>query len=218
MNLNNIISSNIIGTTYFLLQGPALALAIWSFKLNKNLFNATPADKHISDKHISNKSVKETINNTSKDTQDNQYKYFGTGLLKHEKGNIFTAGVCKLGKIAGWIIIFQIILSTSLLFSVNVKKTKYKDTILAVAIENTILLLFLIIPASIMNPELSIRTIPFYILEIGINIYLFTIYSFLRKIHKYENINNKIDKSKLKNNIRKKMKKLRKELKEIRNI
>ena len=82
MKIDEIYSGGVVGTTYLFLQSPALALAVWSFKLNKNFFSATEAKGGTGD-------------------------YYGEGITRHEKGGILGAGVCLLGKFAGWLIIFQ---------------------------------------------------------------------------------------------------------------
>ena len=163
MKIEEIYSGGVVGTTYLFLQSPALALAVWSFKLNKDFFSATEA-------------------------KGGTGEYYGEGnkLIQHQKGGILGAGVCLLGKFAGWVIIFQLLLSTILLYTVNTKKPQYKDTLFGVAIANGILLGCLMIPATIMNPPLSIRTIPFYVLQIGIIIYLTSVYFLLKKIEKIQ--------------------------------
>ena len=44
MKIEEIYSGGVVGTTYLFLQIPALILAYFSFKLNKNWFEATEAD------------------------------------------------------------------------------------------------------------------------------------------------------------------------------
>jgi len=93
----------------------------------------------------------------------------GHNSLDHSNGNIFNAGVCQFGKISVWLIIIYIIITCFILL---IKYTK--KTILGIAISNLIMLSLLIIVSSFLNPQLSIRTIPFYLLEILIIIILFT--------------------------------------------
>lgn len=166
MKLSEIYSSTTVGIIYLFLQIPALSLALWSFKLNKDFFNSTPADSI---------------------TKDGSVKTTGKGITKHEKGGILGAGVCMLGKFAGWLIIFQTLLSTGILFGVNRNdKSDYKKTVLGVVITNSVLLFMLIIPATSLNPQLSIRTIPFYFLQLGVILYLFSIYFLIKDIEKME--------------------------------
>lgn len=162
MKLSEIYSATTVGIIYLFLQIPALSLAVWSFKLNKDFFNATPA-------------------------KDGSGSTYGSGITRHEKGGILGAGVCMLGKFAGWLIIFQTILSTGILLGVNRNdKSDYKKTVLGVVITNTILLIALIIPSTIMNPQLSFRTIPFYFLQLGVILYLFSIYFLIKDIENME--------------------------------
>jgi purine-cytosine permease-like protein len=166
MSIEEIYSAPMVGTTYLFLQAPALGLAIWSFKLNKDLFSATPSD-------------------------DNSGEYYGKGITKHEKGGILGAGVCSLGKFAGWLIIAQTLLSTGLLFSTSHKEIDNEKTVLGTGIVNSILILTLIITASVMNPQLSIRTLPFYFIQIGVILYLFSIYLLIRRFKKYKKCEDK---------------------------
>ena len=162
MRLSEIYSATTVGIIYLFLQIPALSLAVWSFKLNKDFFNATPA-------------------------KGGSGGTYGSGITSHEKGGILGAGVCMLGKFAGWLIILQTILSTAILLGVNRNdKSEYKKTVFGVVITNSVLLVMLIIPATIMNPQLSIRTIPFYFLQLGIILYLFSIYFLIKDIEDME--------------------------------
>ncbi len=190
MKLSEIYSSTTVGIIYLFLQIPALSLAIWSFKLNKDFFNSTQADSIPKDG-----SVKTTGEGIPKDgsvkttgegiPKDGSVKTTGKGITKHEKGGILGAGVCMLGKFAGWLIIIQTLLSTGILFGVNRNdKSDYKKTVLGVVITNCILLFMLIIPATSLNPQLSIRTIPFYFLQLGVILYLFSIYFLIKDIKK----------------------------------
>ena len=165
MKIEEIYSGGIIGTTYFFLQIPSLILAYFSFKLNKDWFKATPAD-----------------NPTGK------VAFVGNKITSHQMSkSIMGGGVCLLGKWVAMLIYFKAIFSSILLFAVNTKKPQYKNTILGVLISNTILLSGLIIGASIMNPPLSARNFPFYIIQIGIIIYLISIYTLLNKVEKLQN-------------------------------
>lgn len=99
------------------------------------------------------------------------------GLITHQSGGIFGAGVCALGKIGAWIIIIWIILSSFVLLL-------YRNTgsILGVLITESVLLAILIIATLSMNPQLFIRTLPFFILQIGIILFLIDEYNNLKKV------------------------------------
>ena len=85
MKLEKIYSNSLVGTTYLFLQSPALALAIWSFKLNKTLFSETLA-----------------TDSNNNNIEKNNVTNFGRGITKHQtNGGILGAGVCRLGKFAG---------------------------------------------------------------------------------------------------------------------
>lgn len=160
-NINKYYSGKHVGSIYLTLQIPALISSLWSFKMYKNLFNATPS------------------------TKKGTTVFKNNDFLKHEKGGgILGSGVCRLGKLAGWLIIIQTIISCIILYTVNINDINYKKTVFGIAITNTILLAMLIIPASIMNPPLSIRSIPFYSIQIMCIVYLFYIWNKFRKFEK----------------------------------
>ena len=160
MKIEEIYSGGVVGTTYLFLQIPALILAYFSFKLNKNWFEATEADD-----------------------PTGEIAFLGNTVTSHQMSkSIMGGGVCLLGKWVAMLIYFKAILSSVLLYAVNTKKPEYKNTILGVLISNSILLGGLIIGATLMNPPLSARNIPFYFLQIGVIIYLVSTYSLLNKV------------------------------------
>ena len=100
------------------------------------------------------------------------------GLTTHQSGGILGAGVCALGKIGAWIIIIWVISSSIILFA-----NRSSGSILGILISHCILLAILIIATLSMNPQLFIRTLPFFMLQIGIILFL---------IDEYINSKNKV--------------------------
>jgi len=167
MKIEEIYSGGAVGTTYLFLQSPAVLLAYFAYKLNDSWFKATEATE-----------------------QSGEVAFFGSKITSHQMSNSrMGGGVCVLGKWVAGLIFFQALLSIGILYGVNTGTPKDKDTILGVCITNIILMFALLIGASIMNASLSFRSIPFYVMQAGIIIYLMTIYFLLKKVEQLQESN-----------------------------
>lgn len=145
-------------SSYLFSQVPSAAIAYWAFKLHKNKFSPT--------------NPSEGYDNLSKIDQ----------YISHDPtGGIFGAGVCKLGKIGAWAILITLFITFWILVSgestynkiletrkYDLASKKLKGHVLSVIILNSIVFGLVFILSVIMNPQLFVRTIPFYSLQVGI--------------------------------------------------
>lgn len=106
----------------------------------------------------------------------NAFTPTNAGLTTHQSGGILGAGVCALGKLGAWFIIFWILLSSMILL---VKRSS--GGILGVLITHSILVSILFIATLVMNPQLFIRTLPFILLQLGIILFLIDDYKNSKK-------------------------------------
>jgi hypothetical protein len=92
------------------------------------------------------------------------------GFTEHASGTLFTAGVCPFGKLGAWMLLLWTIIFSILLLifaNNNDRKNIKKLGIVHVSLVGLVFLLSLI-----MNKFLFIRTIPYFIIQIGIGILL----------------------------------------------
>jgi len=99
-------------------------------------------------------------------------------FITHQSGGILGAGVCALGKIGAWVIIFWVLISSIILLN-----KRNSGGILGVLITHSILVFILIFATLFMNPQLFIRTLPFIMLQVGIILFLIDDYNNSKKIN-----------------------------------
>ena len=163
-----------VTASYILTQVPAAALAYWSFKMHDTLFDETK----------SNVSAAWTDMSFRLQNEKNPVKV----LIDHDpRGGLLGAGVCRLGKIGAWSILFTLIGTTVVLAVAEkemedaLRKGKYKDAIqkwrnflLGVIISNASVFGIIFALSLLMNQPLFGRTIPFFCLQLGIMLNLQT--------------------------------------------
>jgi len=153
----------LVATTYLFLQSIAIGFSIWSFKLfNNNL-----------------------------DTEG-MVVYTSSSMLTHKEKTkssfrtwVLDSSVCKFGIIIGCLIIVYVGITSSILYTVNrYDIPEYRKVIQGIAWTSVALLCLMVLGTLGLNPPLFIRTLPFFFLQIGIILYLFTVDRFLQDIDK----------------------------------
>lgn len=96
-------------------------------------------------------------------------------FYKHETTGILTSGVCPLGKFGAWVIFVWSTIILLLLSSVYTKNdsSQIKTTNIVVGSLNAAIIGIIFILTLIMNRDLWIRTLPFFLTQVGITIILF---------------------------------------------
>jgi hypothetical protein len=112
--------------------------------------------------------------------------HVGNKILRHTEGeSIMEAGVCAFGFAIGVLIIFHVIITTAILYTVNTDNIpKYRKVIQGIAWANVSLLCLMVGITPFLNFPLWVRSLPFFFLQIGVILYLFTIDQKLQDIDK----------------------------------
>ena len=131
-----------LAVAIFLIQIPSIIWAWWSFNMHRALFR----EGHPS-----------LYNEPSSFTE-------------HMSGTLFTAGVCPFGKLGAWTLLLWTITLSILLLIFAEKNDRKNIKKLGIAHVSLVGLVFLL--SLIMNGYLFIRTIPYFIIQIGIGILL----------------------------------------------
>ena len=127
-----------------LLLIPTIIWSLYSFKIHKNMFSGTDSEE---------KGVEH---------------WSGNKLFAHSGDNIFTAGVCPLGKIGAWFILLWTIFMIIMLYYYYDKYTEKVDIQRInniFGIINVTIMSIIFILTFIMNRPLFIRTLPFFYLQ-----------------------------------------------------
>ena len=130
----------------FFIEILSLIWAWWSFKMHRNLFKATPGD--VGKKFLHHH--KSTIT-----------------WLKHNGTGILHTGVCLLGKLGAWMLLFWTII---LLISIYVVKTPNFSVL---GYLNLTFVSIVFVLSGLMNFPLWVRLVPYFILQILVIYFLF---------------------------------------------
>ena len=112
---------------------------------------------------------------------DKSVKGEGTGKTDHpSNGGFMSAGVCALGKAAGVLIFVWTLVSTAVVYYASFTDPIEEDVLLGTVVANSVLVIVLIVVATVMNPGLSVRSLPFYAIQAACSVVLYAAHFVVR--------------------------------------
>lgn len=165
-----------------LLLLPSLVWAWWSFKLYKNAFAKTRGDDEAPSYHSSRGSEllpmakrawgfgsgSDASNAESAFNPQRSQAHALAELVEHSGAGILGTGVCVLGKIGAWVILLWSLTVIALLFALPADKLLY------VGIAHCVVLGTIFGLSAFMNFPLWVRTLPYFVTQVGVCILLLT--------------------------------------------
>ena len=171
--------------------------AFWSFKFSKGWFDPAPADQpDLAPKAAPPARGVNTSSNSGgvEMTEMTSHQHVQQGgasetdsIAKHEsslkttlKGRILGEGVCRLGKFGALAIMITIGILVITIFVVgntqHDDKESMRDLYLSLAIIQCVMAGVPFVISAVLNPPLLIRSLPFYIMQVGIILLFFALY------------------------------------------